>query len=277
MDIGRLDASVYPAVQNFCVAARSLGLGTALTTVIRIHTAEVLADLGRARGPLRDRRPRPRRPPRRQLRGRPAQAGRRRHALGPLGRPPPLTPVVIRAAAVEYLVRASQRGTRSARRWIDRSLRSARTALTAAGPEARRFDRGQRPLSVDVAGEGGDRQRRLDVGDGEDGARRAERAGRRQQPRRADVEPTVEGSSVRSSRDGSPEESLTPATPTSVRRGSSVDVDARRRHRREVVGEHRHGTAGRPDGLGVVGDGIGDARRRQHEDAVRPAGDDLAP
>jgi nitroreductase len=46
MDIGRLDASVYPAVQNFCVAARSLGLGTALTTVIRIHTAEVLEVLG---------------------------------------------------------------------------------------------------------------------------------------------------------------------------------------------------------------------------------------
>lgn len=46
MDIGRLDASVYPAVQNFCLAARSLGLGTALTTVIRIHTAEVLAELG---------------------------------------------------------------------------------------------------------------------------------------------------------------------------------------------------------------------------------------
>lgn len=46
LDIGRLDASVYPAVQNFCVAARSLGLGTALTTVIRIHGAEVLAELG---------------------------------------------------------------------------------------------------------------------------------------------------------------------------------------------------------------------------------------
>jgi nitroreductase len=46
MDIGRLDASVYPAVQNFCLAARSLGLGTALTTVIRIHAAEVLALLG---------------------------------------------------------------------------------------------------------------------------------------------------------------------------------------------------------------------------------------
>ena len=46
MDIGRLDASVYPAIQNFCVAARSLGLGTALTTVIRIHSAEVLALLG---------------------------------------------------------------------------------------------------------------------------------------------------------------------------------------------------------------------------------------
>jgi len=46
MDIGRLDASVYPAVQNFCVAARSLGLGTALTTVVRIHGDELLAELG---------------------------------------------------------------------------------------------------------------------------------------------------------------------------------------------------------------------------------------
>ncbi len=46
MDIGRLDASVYPAVQNFCVAARALGIGTALTTVIRINADEVLAALG---------------------------------------------------------------------------------------------------------------------------------------------------------------------------------------------------------------------------------------
>lgn len=46
MDIGPLYASAYPAVQNFCVAARSIGLGTALTTVVRIHTAEVLALLG---------------------------------------------------------------------------------------------------------------------------------------------------------------------------------------------------------------------------------------
>jgi nitroreductase len=46
LDIGRLDASVYPAVQNFCVAARALGLGTALTTVIRTYTAEVLGALG---------------------------------------------------------------------------------------------------------------------------------------------------------------------------------------------------------------------------------------
>jgi len=46
MDIGRLDASVYPAVQNFCVAARSLGIGTALTTVIRINAAETLDVLG---------------------------------------------------------------------------------------------------------------------------------------------------------------------------------------------------------------------------------------
>jgi nitroreductase len=41
IDIGRLDASVYPAVQNFCVAARALGLGTALTTVIRSRTEDV--------------------------------------------------------------------------------------------------------------------------------------------------------------------------------------------------------------------------------------------
>jgi nitroreductase len=46
MDIGRLDASVYPAVQNFCLAARALGLGTTLTTVIRIHGPEALAELG---------------------------------------------------------------------------------------------------------------------------------------------------------------------------------------------------------------------------------------
>jgi nitroreductase len=46
MDIGRLDASVYPAVQNFCVAARALGIGTSLTTVIRINAAETLEVLG---------------------------------------------------------------------------------------------------------------------------------------------------------------------------------------------------------------------------------------
>ena len=46
LDIGRLDASVYPAVQNFCLAARSLGLGTAYTTVIRVYGDEALADLG---------------------------------------------------------------------------------------------------------------------------------------------------------------------------------------------------------------------------------------
>jgi nitroreductase len=46
LDIGRLDASVYPAVQNFCVAARSLGLGTTLTTVVRIYGDDVLDALG---------------------------------------------------------------------------------------------------------------------------------------------------------------------------------------------------------------------------------------
>ena len=46
MDIGRLDASVYPAVQNICVAARALGIGTSLTTVIRINATEALEVLG---------------------------------------------------------------------------------------------------------------------------------------------------------------------------------------------------------------------------------------
>lgn len=41
LDIGTLHASVYPAVQNFMLAARSLGIGTALTTVYRIYQEEV--------------------------------------------------------------------------------------------------------------------------------------------------------------------------------------------------------------------------------------------
>jgi nitroreductase len=50
MDIGRLDASVYPAVQNFCLAARALGLGTALTTVIRLLSTETFDVLGVPQG-----------------------------------------------------------------------------------------------------------------------------------------------------------------------------------------------------------------------------------
>jgi nitroreductase len=46
LDIGPLYASVYPAVQNLMVAARALGLGTALTTVIRIETVAVRELLG---------------------------------------------------------------------------------------------------------------------------------------------------------------------------------------------------------------------------------------
>jgi len=41
MDVGPTYASVYPAVQNFVLAARALGLGTVLTTVYRIHEEEV--------------------------------------------------------------------------------------------------------------------------------------------------------------------------------------------------------------------------------------------
>ncbi len=46
MDIGPLYASVYPAVQNFMLAARDLGIGTALTTVVRIHHDELRELLG---------------------------------------------------------------------------------------------------------------------------------------------------------------------------------------------------------------------------------------
>jgi nitroreductase len=41
MDVGPTYASVYPAVQNVVLAARSMGIGTVLTTVYRIHEDEV--------------------------------------------------------------------------------------------------------------------------------------------------------------------------------------------------------------------------------------------
>ena len=41
LDVGTPYASVYPAVQNFMLAARGLGLGTTLTTVYRIHHDEL--------------------------------------------------------------------------------------------------------------------------------------------------------------------------------------------------------------------------------------------
>jgi len=43
LDVGTPFASVYPAVQNLMLAARSMGLGSALTTVYRIHHDEVRA------------------------------------------------------------------------------------------------------------------------------------------------------------------------------------------------------------------------------------------
>jgi nitroreductase len=41
MDVGPTYASVYPAVQNFVLAARAQGIGTVLTTVYRIYEGEV--------------------------------------------------------------------------------------------------------------------------------------------------------------------------------------------------------------------------------------------
>ena len=43
LDVGTPFASVYPAVQNFMLAARGLGIGTTLTTVFRIYQDEVRA------------------------------------------------------------------------------------------------------------------------------------------------------------------------------------------------------------------------------------------
>ena len=43
-------ASIYPAVQNLMLAARALGLGTALTTLHRAHEAEVKQLLGIPQG-----------------------------------------------------------------------------------------------------------------------------------------------------------------------------------------------------------------------------------
>jgi nitroreductase len=46
MDVGPTYASVYPAVANFMLAARALGLGTCLTTVYRIYEDEVREVVG---------------------------------------------------------------------------------------------------------------------------------------------------------------------------------------------------------------------------------------
>ncbi len=73
LDVGTPFASIYPAVQNFMLAARGLGIGTTLTTVYRIYQDEVrqackiperyeiiaLIPMGR---PLKDFRPGRRRP-----------------------------------------------------------------------------------------------------------------------------------------------------------------------------------------------------------------------
>lgn len=46
LDVGTPFASVYPAVQNFMLAARALGIGTAMTTVYRIYQQHVRDLLG---------------------------------------------------------------------------------------------------------------------------------------------------------------------------------------------------------------------------------------
>lgn len=46
IEIGRLEASIFPAVQNFLLAARGLGLGTTLTTLVKVHEDEIKAICG---------------------------------------------------------------------------------------------------------------------------------------------------------------------------------------------------------------------------------------
>ena len=81
MDIGPLYASVYPAVQNFMLAARDLGIGTALTTVVRIHHDDLrrLLDIPEA---MEVAALVPMGRPDRALRRRAPQAGRGGHPLG---------------------------------------------------------------------------------------------------------------------------------------------------------------------------------------------------
>lgn len=68
LDVGTPFASVYPAVQNFMLAARGLGIGTTLTTAYRIYQDDVrtacsiperyeivaLIPMGRPRKPFRE-------------------------------------------------------------------------------------------------------------------------------------------------------------------------------------------------------------------------------
>ncbi len=46
LDIGGLEASIFPAIQNFMLAARDIGLGTTLTTVFRIYHDEMKTLVG---------------------------------------------------------------------------------------------------------------------------------------------------------------------------------------------------------------------------------------
>ena len=41
IEIGGLEASIFPAVQNFLLAARGLGLGTTLTTLVKVYEDEI--------------------------------------------------------------------------------------------------------------------------------------------------------------------------------------------------------------------------------------------
>src|SRR5512133_2809712 len=94
----------------------------------------------------------------------------------------------------------------------------------------------QRALCLHVAGQRGDAALGVGVGQREDGAGGAERAGQRQVGRRADVERSVVGAEL-----GHQPPCIARGVldPGDRQLGENLDRDARRRDRREVVGQHR--------------------------------------
>ena len=152
---------------------------------------------------------------------------------------------------------------------VEVPYRSATIALIPAGKFAAdaRWSAVSASWAVGVAGERGRALLGPGVGQREDRARAAERAGERQQRRRPRVEVTVPCGQLG-------EQPLRVAAgvlgPDHRQLRQHLDRDARRRHRREVVRQQRQ-VAGRRGHLGVVRPHVGGAPRGQHQRRVGAA------